>query len=322
MSSNTNPDDALLRLLSDKATMGLTETEQRELERLLAATEMNGEAERFEIAAAALDLASNVDDGDTELPAELRQKIMSSANEFFHTAQTATDIKTPPKSDHSTQQISVKQNQDPFDNGSSRGFRLRETLGWLVAAASLVFALWIWNVQPLNTNSNQQLATVAQLDSSTDSVDAEWSNVHGKNVSGKVVWSDQLQQGYMVFENLPANDPTVEQYQLWIFDKDVTQATPTDGGVFDIVNDEGASTVFFRPTHPVTKGVQFAVTIETPGGVQKSSRERLPVLATIPGTTKMPAKAEDVDAGDSVKVDRELKQNQGASTEEAVPSME
>ena len=52
--------------------------------------------------------------------------------------------------------------------------------------------------------------------------------------SGDVVWSGDLQRGYMRFRGLPKNDPAVFQYQLWIFDSERDAATPVDGGVFDI----------------------------------------------------------------------------------------
>ena len=52
--------------------------------------------------------------------------------------------------------------------------------------------------------------------------------------TGDVVWSNAKQEGYMRFSGLPKNDPTKQQYQLWIFDKDRSDKTPVDGGVFEI----------------------------------------------------------------------------------------
>jgi hypothetical protein len=37
-------------------------------------------------------------------------------------------------------------------------------------------------------------------------------------MTGKVIWSDALQEGYLTLTNLPVNDPAVKQYQLWIVD--------------------------------------------------------------------------------------------------------
>ena len=84
----------------------------------------------------------------------------------------------------------------------------------------------------------------------------------------------------MEISGLPINDPTVEQYQLWIFDTDKGQEVPVDGGVFDIGS--GGKVVIPIKAHvPVDKAVQFAITIEKPGGVMKSDRERLPLLASV-----------------------------------------
>jgi hypothetical protein len=54
------------------------------------------------------------------------------------------------------------------------------------------------------------------------------------DATGDIVWAGPRQQGYMRFRGLPVNTPTKEQYQLWIFDKNQSDKTPIDGGVFDI----------------------------------------------------------------------------------------
>ena len=113
-----------------------------------------------------------------------------------------------------------------------------------------------------------------------DLVTVDWTQMQDKNARGQVVWSDARQEGYMVFDGLPVNDPTKEQYQLWIFDTDREQNYPVDGGVFDIRAD-GKVTVPINARIPVDKAVRFAVTIEKPGGVVVSTRERLPVLAEV-----------------------------------------
>lgn len=84
----------------------------------------------------------------------------------------------------------------------------------------------------------------------------------------------------MRFRNLPVNDPTKEQYQLWIFDKNQNEATPIDGGVFDIASTDQA--IIPIVSKLVAKDVYlFAITIEKPGGVVVSSRERLPLIAQV-----------------------------------------
>jgi anti-sigma-K factor RskA len=76
------------------------------------------------------------------------------------------------------------------------------------------------------------------------------------------------------------NVPTVQQYQLWIFDKNQSDKTPVDGGVFDITSDQEII-IPIQAKLRVQEAYLFAVTIEKPGGVVVSSRERLPLLATV-----------------------------------------
>ena len=83
----------------------------------------------------------------------------------------------------------------------------------------------------------------------------------------------------MRFAGLAPNDPTREQYQLWIFDKDRPAETPVDGGVFDVDPATGEVVIAIDPKVRVTDATMFAVTVEKPGGVVVSKRERIPVLA-------------------------------------------
>ena len=99
------------------------------------------------------------------------------------------------------------------------------------------------------------------------------------------MWSDSAQEGYMVFTGIKPNDPLIEQFQLWIFDTDAGQEHPVDGGVFDIAStdfdSEGKIIVPIKAHIPVEHAVMFAVTVERPGGVTVSKRERIPVLAKV-----------------------------------------
>ncbi len=99
---------------------------------------------------------------------------------------------------------------------------------------------------------------------------------------GDVVWSQSRQQGYMRFRGLAANDPAVEQYQLWIFDAERDAAHPVDGGVFDVADADGEVCVPIDARLPIGKPTLFAITVEKPGGVVVSKRERLPLLAKVP----------------------------------------
>lgn len=100
---------------------------------------------------------------------------------------------------------------------------------------------------------------------------------------GDVVWSPERQQGFMRFRGLAANDPSVAQYQLWIFDAERNAAHPVDGGVFDVpAAADGEVVVRIDARLPIRRATAFAITVEKPGGVVVSSRERLPLIAALP----------------------------------------
>lgn len=102
-----------------------------------------------------------------------------------------------------------------------------------------------------------------------------------KGAKGDVVWSDRDQRGFMRMQGLAKNDPAKFQYQLWIFDAERDDKFPVDGGVFDVTGDEVVVPVDARLG--VGKAVLFAVTVEKPGGVVVSKRERI-VLTAKPAT--------------------------------------
>lgn len=99
--------------------------------------------------------------------------------------------------------------------------------------------------------------------------------------SGEIIWDARTQRGVMRFAGLAPNDRARWQYQLWIFDKARDERFPVDGGVFDIPTDGGDILIPIRARLPVGSPVLFAVTVEKPGGVVVSSRERIAVLAKI-----------------------------------------
>ena len=104
-----------------------------------------------------------------------------------------------------------------------------------------------------------------------------------RGVGGWVVWSPRQQGGYLVFEDLPAQDPDQRQYQLWIVDP-TRDALPVDGGVFDVQPhraDDGRVYVPIDAKLPVSDPTTFAVTLEQPGGVVKSAG---PLLVVAPAS--------------------------------------
>ena len=99
------------------------------------------------------------------------------------------------------------------------------------------------------------------------------------NAAGDVVWDAARQEGYMRFSLLAANNPSDFQYQLWIFDAERDERYPVDGGVFDIPPGASEVIVPIRASVPVDNAVLFAVTVEAPGGVVVSDRERIGLVA-------------------------------------------
>lgn len=97
-------------------------------------------------------------------------------------------------------------------------------------------------------------------------------------VVGDAVWDPVTQQGFLHFTGLAHNDPKVHEYQIWIFDAARDQRYPVAGGVFDVPADVGEVIIPIRAALIVHKPAAFAVTLEQPGGVVVSSRDRVIVL--------------------------------------------
>lgn len=155
--------------------------------------------------------------------------------------------------------------------------------GWLAAAACLALALLAWlprlslNVSPAPADLRAQFIAHKPA----DLVRWSWTatdDPSAKGLAGDIIWSDAEQKGYMRFKGLAKNDPAREQYQLWIFDKQRKAEYPVDGGVFDIAAD-GEVVIPIDPKLHVFNANMFAVTVEKPGGVARSDRERVPALA-------------------------------------------
>lgn len=159
----------------------------------------------------------------------------------------------------------------------------REWLGWICCAASLLLAWGLWSVnrRPVETASAATQRNTL-LASAADIVQIDWAagtTPFSAEVVGDVVWSTEQQLGFMRFRGMPVNDPTVEQYQLWIIDPERDEQ-PIDGGVFDI-SESGEVIVPIDAKLKVNAPKAFAITIEQPGGVVVSDQSRLPLLAAV-----------------------------------------
>jgi len=252
--------DRLLELLADRTVFGLTDAEAAELERLLVSFP---DVDHEELERLAADLAmSSVPASPEPMPAEVQARILANA---------ASYIPAPPMP------------------AGSRSWKARAVLGWVAVAASVFLAVGVWwsmrdRPSPAPAERRQELlARVSQPNS--DVIQLEWTATKdpaANGASGDVVWSTTTQEGYMRFRGLATNNPTREQYQLWVFDAARDERYPVDGGVFDIPPGGGDVIIPIRTKLGVTRPLLFAITVEPPGGVVVSTRERLPLLAKVP----------------------------------------
>ncbi len=156
--------------------------------------------------------------------------------------------------------------------------------GWAAAAVAVLF---IWTTDD-RSPVPASLTTTAFRDSLVsyqgDVIQLAWSATEDEaalGASGDVVWSDLAQAGVMRFQGLQINDPTRWQYQLWIFDAARDERFPVDGGVFDIPPEGGEVLIPIDARLEVNQATLFAVTVERPGGVVVSDRERIVMVAQV-----------------------------------------
>jgi len=236
-------------LAADRALVGLSSAEELELERLLVETDSTLDGELEEVAAL-LDRA--LVPAHVPMPPALAARLSASA---AHLPKKAT-LRPVPRS-------------APARTG------LPAWSGWLAAAAAAVVALFLW----FGGSDVLEPARLREtLLAGTDTLQRAWSEPGAPTgATGDVVWSQDRQSGVMRIVGLAANDPTLEQYQLWIFDE--TQQHPVDGGVFDVV--AGEVLIPIDAKLPVAKPTLFAITREKPGGVVVSDQQRIVLVAPI-----------------------------------------
>ena len=282
--------EKMLELLSDSAIFGLSDAELSELAELEKDfPEMNDHS--FELTAAAIAML-NLDTKE-QMPAHLREKIASGAEQFF-AARGKAEAAPSAEPNTATEEV-----QKTFAFAPKRS--VWNWLGWAVAAAACV--VLVFNFYTTRTELARSAQRIGELEaqlpkptpklsaaqeleqflaSNRDVVRSEWSDFDSKkpmNVKGDIVWSNSAQKGYIRFTSIPANDKTKEQYQLWIFDK--TQKHPVDGGVFDAAQ-AGEIIIPIDAKIKVEEPFQFAVTAEKPGGVVVSPLEKVMAVAKVP----------------------------------------
>ncbi len=273
-------------LLTKKAVYGLDESEQMQLNDLDPGT-ADSEFRSLEITAAAISLIGVAT--DEQMPAHLQAKIAADATRFFGAVRSENESLSSPARGRTIQRDEI------FRDAPARPWF--GWLGWAAAAAACIaLAVNIWftripTIEQVKTSpkiETPQILTPAKmreemLRSTAGVLKANWAagNVKElKNVSGDVVWSDEKQSGYMRFRGLPVNDIAKETYQLWIFDKTQDKATPIDGGTFDVSAD-GEVVIPITAKLKAQGPEMFAITVEKPGGVVVSKREKIAAIAKV-----------------------------------------
>lgn len=265
-------------LLIQQAVYGLNAAELNEMDELANEFEFS-EDDRFDTTVAALDVGFRKA-ASQRLPDSLKSQIMMDAASVLQSGGTGSSAHAPIPA--------------PVQ---SAGWSRRELFLTMVTAASLLFALAsisgllsgpqkgrdVVEVLPAE-RTPVQLRNAFLANAPSDLTRVSWTNPTNDeaslNASGDIVWSDELQEGYMRIKDLEVNDPAIKQYQLWIFDRTRNDDRPVDGGVFDIVvTDNGEIIIPIDAKLDIRDSKAFAITIEDPGGVVVSDRERLPLLA-------------------------------------------
>lgn len=268
MSGRIHNSERLEELWADRAVFGLTSEEDREREALEAAGGDRGLADELELAAAAVALVQARRRAEP-LPTALRAKLEGGGRAWL----AARAVQPAPAPETRLRALppvreSERTRPSPFP--------------WLVAAAAAVLALAGWWPRPEGTEPTQVVVApkaaelrAGLLAAGAPRVDAQGTDL-AKGAGGDVVWDNRAQAGWMRLIDLPVNDPTVSQYQLWIFDE--TQEHPVDGGVFN-VSATGELLVPIDAKLKVGKPTLFAITVEKPGGVVVSDRQRIAWVA-------------------------------------------
>jgi Anti-sigma-K factor rskA len=270
----------LQELLADQSLFGLDDAEAAELEQLLIAFP---QIDRHELDRIVLGLEIRAaEKSQIKMPDLLAQRILRQMKD--------APSHDPPLKRNSTRNDTEKLRGSPHDTLPIQSAPSRPAshyAGWLVAAACLLLAAVGW-LRPIKSDRSQapspMAAREALIQASRETILCSWQpqkDPSAVNADGDVVWNEAKQEGYMRFRNLAANNPANEQYQLWIFDASQDAATPIDGGVFDIPAGQEEVVVPIRAKLQVQKAAMFAITVEKPGGVVVSKRERLPLLAQV-----------------------------------------
>jgi len=283
MTAATPSRDRLMELLCDRATVGLTEREEAEVDRLLG-EHRDIDPLSFDLAAAAADLSWAA--GDFEpMPESLERRVLTVLQESAAAEDRQGERKKESPDLHLRPAPSGPASYEAGEARPPAGGTLPilSWTGWLAAAAAIVFAVFVWNTSMgVAVPAAQERLAAFLSQPPTDLVRVEWAaqdDPAAQGASGEIFWSTLEQRGFMKISGLEPNDPTRNQYQLWIFDPE--HKHPVDGGVFNIPPGESEAVIPVTPPIRVHDTTLFAVTVEKPGGVVVSDQERIVLAAPV-----------------------------------------
>jgi hypothetical protein len=311
--------ERLEMLLIDQAVGQLDESGKREIEVLLREfPELGNDGFDLAAAGMHLAFLSEQPElAGEDLPSGLTETILAAAPAYLERSATAASdsgssaklnqtVRGEPDSrssgtgdaiDRSNIHGFEASSQDATGPGMERNLSSRHRVdpwrwvGWLVATAAIFCLLFLQLAGNGGLGNNEVGASgddtskpdeLAMLLAEDDTSRYQWApgpTPVRAGAEGEVVWNQRLQSGLMIISGLPVNDPSVEQYQLWIIDPSRDQH-PIDGGVFNIDSTQ-TSVVAIDAKLRVLDPQAFAITIEKPGGVVVSDQSRLPLIAAV-----------------------------------------
>ncbi|MCA9280174.1 MAG: anti-sigma factor [Phycisphaeraceae bacterium] len=277
MSTQHPPEHVVERVVDlqiDQAVGCIAENDLRELNHLLLQYPQL-RTEEYEYAASAVERALTKDDEIEELPDQFSASMVDVLESFSVSGRDENQIEESPLRLHGDlrQSASTTRSMSSF-------------IGWLAAAACLAIAAMLWFTRPMPVpppviqTASEQLQQF--VESAPDLAEADWGDWDDpeiKGVTGKVYWSESQQSGFMQFAHLTPNNPTKEQYQLWIIDERGLE-TRVSGAIFD-TDADGSAIVQIEPSIAIRNAALFAITIEQPGGVWVSDMSRRVVIASL-----------------------------------------
>lgn len=286
----SNSDDRLTELLIDRATSGLLEEEKQELQHLLDEKGIDDDFsfdavvaslyEAFDESAVTINEESNESLKMVSLPKRVRTQILENAVDVLATTESAGT--------HSLTEAKTSGILQP-EKEQVRRSRRREIVAWTLATAAAITAILGWFGRPTSNQTSTELIYLSgqkQLSEFINSSDENnlfevklepGNDKNGENATGTVYWNRTKKRGFLKINSLQQNSPNQEQYQLWVIDRQRGIEDRPNAGVFNI-SEQGDAIYEFRSDLEVFDAQGFAVTVEKPGGVNKSDLSRIALL--------------------------------------------